>query len=134
MHYTNVLTVWCMFFRDSIEKINIHFQTPQFYLHYLQFTISFNFKSESTIEIIKHKARHNLINVKLRSDRLDGAVVGSFLGTPWSIKVMHSRQRETTHEICCLAAELYYQLSYHWIRTIISLSYIGPMLSQKQVR
>jgi hypothetical protein len=43
--------------------------------------------------------------VRWRSDRLDGAVVRSFLGTLWSNEVMQIRQRETTHEICCLAAE-----------------------------
>ena len=49
-----------------------------------------NFKESFAIEIINNKARHNLINVQLintvrwRSDWLDGAVFGSFLGTPWS--------------------------------------------------
>ena len=45
--------------------------------------------------------------VRWRSDWLDGAVVGSFLGTPWSNKGMQIRQRETTHEICCLAAQFH---------------------------
>ena len=39
------------------------------------------------IEIINNKDRHNLIDantIRWRSNWLDGAVVGSFLGTPWS--------------------------------------------------
>ena len=44
--------------------------------------------------------------VRWRSDRLDGAVVARCLGTPGQTKVSGDRQRETTHEICCLAAEL----------------------------
>ena len=57
------------------------------------------------IEIINNKARHNLINAKCRwhSDRLDGAV--SFWEQIGQTKVMQIRQRETTHEICCLAAQ-----------------------------
>ena len=47
--------------------------------------------------------------VRWRSDQLDGAVVRSFLGTLWSNEVMQIRQRETTHEICCLAAELRFE-------------------------
>ena len=43
--------------------------------------------------------------VRWRSDRLDGAVVGSFWEPLGQTKVMQIRQRETTHEICCLAAE-----------------------------
>ena len=43
--------------------------------------------------------------VRWRSDRLDGAVVQHCLGTPGQTKVSGDRQRETTHEICCLAAE-----------------------------
>ena len=39
--------------------------------------------------------------IRWGSDRQDGAVVGSFLGT----KVMQIRQRETTQDISCLAAE-----------------------------
>ena len=57
------------------------------------------------IEIINNKARHNLINAKCRwrSDWLDGA--WSF-GEPLDqTKVMQIRQRETTHEICCLATQ-----------------------------
>ena len=40
-----------------------------------------------------------------RSDWLDGVVVALCLGTPGQKKVSGDRQRETTHEICCLAAE-----------------------------
>ena len=36
---------------------------------------------------------------------LDGAVVTCYLGTSGQTKVSGDRQRETTHEICCLAAE-----------------------------
>ena len=43
--------------------------------------------------------------VRWRSDRLDGAVVARCLGTPGQTKVSGDRQRETTHDICCLAAE-----------------------------
>ena len=43
--------------------------------------------------------------VRWRSDWLDGAVVASCLETPGQTKVSGDRQRETTHEICCLAAE-----------------------------
>ena len=44
--------------------------------------------------------------VRWRSDWLDGTVVGSFLGTPRSNENdANTPERETTHEICCLAAE-----------------------------
>ena len=43
--------------------------------------------------------------VRWRSDRLDSAVVGRCLGTPGQTKVIGDRQRETTHEFCCLAAQ-----------------------------
>ena len=43
--------------------------------------------------------------VRWRSDWLDGAVVPYCLGTPGQTKVSGDRQRETTHEICCLAAK-----------------------------
>ena len=36
---------------------------------------------------------------------LDGAVIVGCLGTPGQTKVSGDRQRETTHEICCLVAE-----------------------------
>ena len=64
------------------------------------------------IEIINNKARHNLINEKCRwrSDWLDGA--WSFREPLDQTKVMQIRQRETqicqretTHEICCLATQ-----------------------------
>ena len=42
--------------------------------------------------------------VRWHSDWLDGAVVTGCLGTPGQTKVNGDRQRETTHEICCLAA------------------------------
>ena len=44
--------------------------------------------------------------VRWCSNRLDGAVVVHCLGTPGQTKVSGDHQRETTHEICCLAAEL----------------------------
>ena len=65
------------------------------------------------IEIINNKARHNLIDAKCRwrSDLLDGA--GSFREPLGQTKMMQIRQRETqihqretTHKICCLAAQL----------------------------
>ena len=43
--------------------------------------------------------------VRLRSDRVDGTVFARCLGIPGQTKVSGDRQRETTHEICCLAAE-----------------------------
>ena len=43
--------------------------------------------------------------VRWRSDQVDGAVVTRYLGTPGQTKVSGDRQRETTHESCCLAAE-----------------------------
>ena len=43
--------------------------------------------------------------VRWRSHWLDGAVVARCLGTPGQTKVSGDCQRETTHEICCLAAE-----------------------------
>ena len=60
--------------------------------------------------IDKINNRYNLINTKYRrmarcSDQLDGAVVACCLGTPGQTKVSVDRQRETTHEICCLAAD-----------------------------
>ena len=45
--------------------------------------------------------------VRWRSDQLDGAVVARCLGTPGPTKVSGDRQREATHESCCLAAEFY---------------------------
>ena len=42
--------------------------------------------------------------VRWRSDRLDGTVVALGLGTPDQTTVSGDRQRDTTHEICCLAA------------------------------
>ena len=70
---------------------------------------SWNF---SKIEIINNKARHNLINAKCRwrSDQLYGP--GSFWEPLGQTKVMQIhqretqiRQRETTYEFCCLAAQ-----------------------------
>ena len=60
------------------------------------------------IEIINNKARHKVINVKYRQMvfwSVGGAVVGSFWKPLGQTKVMHNHQRETTHEICCLAAK-----------------------------
>ena len=68
----------------------------------------------ATIEIMTNKARHNLIyaQCRWRSDWLDGT--GSFGEPLGQTKVMQIRQRETqnhqgtiTHEICCLAAQLF---------------------------
>ena len=65
------------------------------------------------IEMMNNKARHHLIDEKCRwrSDWLDGAL--SFRELLGQMKVMQIRQRETqirqreaTHEICCLAAQL----------------------------
>ena len=62
--------------------------------------------------MINNKVRHNLVNAKCRwpSNRLDGA--GSFREPLGQMKVIQIRQRETkihqretTHEICCLAAQ-----------------------------
>ena len=62
--------------------------------------------------MINNKVRHNLVNAKCRwpSNRLDGA--GSFREPLGQTKVMQIRQRETqirqretTHEICCLATQ-----------------------------
>ena len=46
--------------------------------------------------------------VRWGSDRLDGTVVTRFLEAHGQTKVSGGCQRETTHEICCLAAELEY--------------------------
>ena len=56
----------------------------------------------NSIDILNNRARHNMIDAKWRwrSDRLDGA--GSFREPFGQTKVMQIRQRETTHEICCL--------------------------------
>ena len=71
------------------------------------------FNKSKPIEIIKNKARHNLVDAKCRwrSDRLDGA--GNFREPLGQTKVMQVRQGETlnhqgaiTHEVCCLAAQL----------------------------
>ena len=43
--------------------------------------------------------------VRWCSDWLDGAIVVLCLGIPGQTKVSGDRQRETTNEICCLAAE-----------------------------
>ena len=43
--------------------------------------------------------------VRWRCDTLDDTVVLRCLGTPGQTKVNGDSQRETTHEICCLAAE-----------------------------
>ena len=44
-------------------------------------------------------------------DRLDDAEVRSFWEPLGQTKVMQIRQRETSHEICCLAAE-YHTVAY----------------------
>ena len=48
--------------------------------------------------------------IRWRSDWLDGAVVVHCLGIPGQTKVSGDCQRETSHEICCLAAQ--YSLVY----------------------
>ena len=61
--------------------------------------------------------------VRWRSDWLDGDVVAPCLGAPGQTKVSGDRQRETTHEICCLAAELFLSLQqslYHSLQTVRS--------------
>ena len=57
-------------------------------------------------------ARYNLINTKYRQMAFrspsDGALISPYqisFGTPGQTKVSADHQRETTHEICCLAAE-----------------------------
>ena len=44
--------------------------------------------------------------IRWRSDLIDGAVGACCLGTPGQTKVSGDRHRETSLEICCLAAEL----------------------------
>ena len=54
------------------------------------------------------KINNNLFNpnpVRWCSDWLDGAVDAGCLGTYGQTKVSGDHQRETIHEICCLAAE-----------------------------
>ena len=70
-----------------------------------------------TIEILNIKARNNLINAKCRwhSNRLDGT------GSCWELlgrtKVMEIRQRETTHEIFCLADQNHGQIiSFRYLK------------------
>ena len=62
--------------------------------------------------------------VRWRSDKLDGTVVARCLGTPGQTKVSGDRQRETTHEICCLAAKYYKQEAFQ----TIMFSTDGPCL------
>ena len=50
--------------------------------------------------------------VRWRSDWLDGAVVAHSLENPSQTKVSCDHQRETTHEICCLAAEFPYLVQW----------------------
>ena len=69
--------------------------------------------------MINNKARHNLINAKCRwhSNRLDGA--GSFWELLGQTKVMEIRQRETTHEICCLADQNHGQIiSFRYLKYV----------------
>ena len=66
------------------------------------------------IERYNNIARYNLIDTKYRQMAFrspsDGAPISSnqpSFGIPGQTKVSGDRQRETTHEICCLAAELH---------------------------
>ena len=69
-------------------------------------SISHLYVSFHGVEIINKKASHNLTDAKCRwcSNRLDGAE--SFWKLLGQTQVMQICQRETTHEICCLAAQL----------------------------
>ena len=65
------------------------------------------------IETHNNIARYNLIDTKYRQMAFrspsDGAPISPYqqsFGTPGQTKVSGDRQRETTHEICCLAAKL----------------------------
>ena len=64
------------------------------------------------IETYNNMARYNLIDTKYRQmvfwSPSDGAPISPYqryFGTPGQTKVSGDRQRETTHEVCCLAAE-----------------------------
>ena len=64
------------------------------------------------IETYNNIARYNLIETKYHQMAFqspsDGALISPYqqsFGTPGQTKVSSDRQRETTHEICCLAAE-----------------------------
>jgi hypothetical protein len=66
--------------------------------------------------------------VRWRSDQLDGAVGARCLGTPGQTKVSGDLQRETTHEICCLAAELPQAIPGQFQRKIQQQYYPIPSL------
>ena len=71
--------------------------------------------------------------VRWHSNRLDGTVVAHCLGTPGQTKVSGDRQRETTHEICCLAAEclnIFYQI-YEQSRQKLGTILEAKEMSQK---
>ena len=55
----------------------------------------------SSIDNLYYRSSHDISTL---SDRLDGA--GSIKELLGQAKVMQIRQRETAHEICCLAAQL----------------------------
>ena len=65
------------------------------------------------IETYNNMARYNLIDTKYRQvvfqSPSNGAPISPYqqsFGTPGQTNVSGDRQRETTHEICCLAAKL----------------------------
>ena len=67
----------------------------------------------NSIETYNNMARYNLIDTKYRQISFrslsDGAPISPYqqsFGTPGQTKVSGDQQRETTHDICCLAAEL----------------------------
>ena len=64
------------------------------------------------------------------SDPLDGPVVSNCLGTPGQTKVCGDCQRETSHDICCLAAELSHIIEVAWADAI---HFVGEEFSENFV-
>jgi hypothetical protein len=99
---------------DDEDYVSAHHMFSRILIFFSRTILSFRFKiiSYIGIETYNNIARYNIIDTKycqmaFRSPS-DGAPISpnqpSF-GTPGQTKVSGDRQRETTHEICCLAAE-----------------------------
>ena len=88
--HLQLITDFIFISRSFLAKNLTNFEPPQSRKSIPRLTLMWNLSADShPIEIIHNKARHNMIDantVRWCSDQLDGAVVGSFLGTPWSNK------------------------------------------------
>ena len=89
------------------------------------------------IEIINNKAWLNLIDAKFRwrSYWLDGT--GSFWEPLGQMQVMQIRQGETlnhqgaiTHEVCCLAAQIYETKTYEFIKMWFYIEQLSLILEE----